>query len=138
MTMHRFRFNKLVRDKTLERVRDRNFTIDYRILEHAEYVKCLKEKLREESREVQETTNPDELREELADVLEVIHGLIKVSGFTYEAIEKVRLEKREERGGFDKKIFGMTIDIESTNPFIDYYFKRPTEYPEEPIESDTE
>lgn len=138
MKIHRFRFNKLVRDKTPERVIARDFTMDYRILEHEEFVKSLKEKLREESREVQETTNHNELREELADVIEVLHALIKASGFTYQEIEKLRLEKLQERGGFDRRIFGMTVDIASDNPFIDYYFKRPVEYPEEPIKSKKE
>ena len=42
--------------------------------------------------------------EELADLLEVIYAATKARGYSIEELEKVRVEKVEKRGGFDKKI----------------------------------
>ena len=46
-----------------------------------------------------------ELIKELGDVLEVIDHLIEAFNLKKEDIEKTKQEKREERGGFDKRLF---------------------------------
>ena len=46
----------------------------------------------------------DKNLEELADLLEVIYAATKARGYSIEELEKVRVEKVEKRGGFDKKI----------------------------------
>lgn len=43
--------------------------------------------------------------EELADMIEVIRALAKVEGKTLEEIVSLADQKRDKRGGFDKKIF---------------------------------
>ena len=43
--------------------------------------------------------------EELADIVEVIYGLIKSMGLSMEEFEKIRKEKVEKRGAFDTKTF---------------------------------
>ena len=43
--------------------------------------------------------------EELADILEVVLALAAAQGKTPEDLEVLRAEKREKRGGFDKKLF---------------------------------
>lgn len=43
--------------------------------------------------------------EELADMIEVIRALAKVEGKTLEEIVALADQKRDKRGGFDKKIF---------------------------------
>lgn len=42
---------------------------------------------------------------ELADVLEVIHAIAETNGITFEELDKMRLDKREKRGGFSKMIY---------------------------------
>jgi len=42
--------------------------------------------------------------EELADLLEVIYAAAKARGYTLEELEKVRVEKAEKRGAFEKKL----------------------------------
>ena len=42
--------------------------------------------------------------EELADLMEVIRAAAKARGSSIEEVEKIRREKAEKRGGFEKKI----------------------------------
>jgi predicted house-cleaning noncanonical NTP pyrophosphatase (MazG superfamily) len=73
-----------------------------RIIEDdGEYSTALIEKLREETREIEEDPNLDEL----ADALEVIYAIGKALGYTPGQIEEARIQKVQERGGFDKRIF---------------------------------
>lgn len=95
-------FNKLVRDKIPQIIRDNGDTPTVRIIEDDnEYLAALTEKLVEEAREVQEAPVLDEL----ADTLEVLYATGKALGYTPEDIEKARLKKADERGGFDDKVF---------------------------------
>ena len=68
-----------------------------------ELIIALKIKLLEEASEVQ-TAPFDELTEELADVMEVVHAIASEAGITKKQISKVRNEKRRKRGGFKKGI----------------------------------
>ena len=57
-------------------------------------------KLREEAEEYLESHSV----EEMADVLEVLHGIAFHAGIDWNRIEAERLRKKEERGGFEKGI----------------------------------
>jgi predicted house-cleaning noncanonical NTP pyrophosphatase (MazG superfamily) len=65
--------------------------------EHAEF---LEKKLHEEVNEFIEDKNLDEL----ADIMEVVFGLAKNSGYSEEDLNRKRDEKKEERGGFEEGI----------------------------------
>ena len=43
--------------------------------------------------------------EELADIVEVIYSIVKLKNISLEDFEKIRIDKVEKRGSFDKKIF---------------------------------
>lgn len=43
--------------------------------------------------------------EELADLLELIHAATELHGSSIQQLERVRLKKAEERGGFKERIF---------------------------------
>ena len=47
--------------------------------------------------------------EELADLLEVVYAAAIARGYTIEDLESLRLKKRAERGGFNKKILLKSI-----------------------------
>jgi predicted house-cleaning noncanonical NTP pyrophosphatase (MazG superfamily) len=47
--------------------------------------------------------------EELADILEVVHALAPLVAGSMEELEKVRVAKVKERGGFDQRIFIVEI-----------------------------
>ncbi len=91
-------YNKLVRDKIPEILERKGVSYEKRIASPEEYKEELVKKLVEEVGEFTEAGDP----EELADVLEVIEALRKLP--EYDKIEDLRLQKREERGGFDEKI----------------------------------
>lgn len=120
----RFHVSKLIRDQIPEILTNKGIVPHTRIMEQEEFVYALKEKLLEEAQEVQETQSTDELTEELADMLEVIHALAQTSAISVKAIEEKRTHKRRVKGGFDSKIFNQFVDVEETNPAIEYY--RPT------------
>ena len=92
--------NKLVRDKIPEIIVSNGKSCQTRILDHAEYIQKLEEKLGEELAEYLESKEP----EELADLLEVIDAVILATGHTKEEILAIQAEKRATRGGFEKKI----------------------------------
>lgn len=100
-------FNKLVRDQIIDIIKQNGDTAKFRVLDNdAEYVAALLAKDVEEGLELAEDLNLGEF----ADKIEVLYALAKTQGFSPEQIEKARLQKRTERGGFDERIF-----LESTN-----------------------
>lgn len=114
---------KLIRDQLPGIMESQGTTLHTRILVDDEFVQMLKEKLLEEAKEVQLAQNLDELTEELADVLEVIHALSKVSGISIQAIENKRIEKKHSKGGFDAGIFVERVEMEESNPAIKFFNK---------------
>jgi predicted house-cleaning noncanonical NTP pyrophosphatase (MazG superfamily) len=93
-------FNKLVRDKILERIRAEDRTPAFHVADDAEYWVRLKDKLQEEVKEFLEAENV----EELADVLEVLDAMRKFKGFDEMEVSRVKRNKTEERGGFVARI----------------------------------
>ncbi|MEX0672473.1 MAG: nucleoside triphosphate pyrophosphohydrolase [Candidatus Paceibacterota bacterium] len=91
-------YNKLVRDKIPEILDQKNIPYEKRIADESEFKNELIKKLLEEVNEFSETPTT----EELADIVEVVEFLKKLP--EYSNVESIRLNKKEERGGFDEKI----------------------------------
>lgn len=100
------KFNKLVRDKIPEIIENNNQICKTRILSDKEYIEQLNIKLQEELNEYLE----DGSVEELADMQEVMYAILKFKEVSLSDYEKIRSEKVEKRGAFDKKIFLETVD----------------------------
>lgn len=92
--------NKLVRDKIQEVIAATGETASTRILNDDDYFTELVKKLGEEYAEFKEALSV----EELADIQEVVLALADTIA-TREELEKVRMAKLAQRGGFKKKIF---------------------------------
>lgn len=75
-----------------------------KILNDEEYKKELLRKLLEECNEVV-NANDEEILEEIADTLEVIDALIKLNKSTIDEVKKIQEEKRNKRGGFEKRLY---------------------------------
>ena len=72
----------------------------------------LVEKLKEETEEVDGAFDDNEkLKEEIADVVEVLNGIMYLKGFSKEEIELIRLKKKERRGGFESGLFLENVDF---------------------------
>lgn len=94
-------YNKLVRDKIPEIITANGENPITYTLNADDYKQELYKKLKEEVNEFLQ----DESIEELADILEVIHGILNSKHITFEDLEKVRIEKCNKRGGFEKRVF---------------------------------
>ena len=93
-------YQKLVRDRIPEIIRSDGKICITEVLSETRYLEMLDAKLTEELAEYQESKS----LEELADLLEVMRGVVKARGWTWEQLEQVRQEKAAQRGGFEKKI----------------------------------
>lgn len=94
------KYNKLIRDRIPEIIKQDGGTAITHIADDEEYWSKLKEKLKEEVDEFLKESN----KEELADILEVVYAIrdfLKVDG---EKLESLRKDKAEKRGAFKEKI----------------------------------
>jgi predicted house-cleaning noncanonical NTP pyrophosphatase (MazG superfamily) len=94
------KYNKLVRDKIPEYIKNKGATPITHIADENEYWQKLKEKLTEEVNEFMEA----ESIEEMADILEVVDAIIDHKKFSKEELQKVKNKKADERGKFKNKI----------------------------------
>lgn len=98
--MNTITYNKLVRDMIPAIIESSGKTCTTEILSDDEYLRMIDAKLDEELNEF----HKDQNIEELADLMEVIYAAVIARGYTIEQLEKVRAEKAEKRGAFQKKI----------------------------------
>ena len=93
-------YNKLVRDKIPEIIESNGEKCTTVVVSENTYLNLLDMKLCEELAEYR----ADNSQEELADMLEVMMSITKARGFEWEDILTIQKKKREERGGFEKRI----------------------------------
>ena len=86
-------YNKLVRDKITDIIEADGRIAKYRILDNNEYRQQLNSKLQEKVKEYLDDNNV----EELADIVEVVYGILNSMDVTIDEFEKVRIKKKEER-----------------------------------------
>lgn len=94
-------YNKLVRDKIPEIMRNNGAIPVIRKLQNHEYIKELNKKLQEELKEYLD----DESIEELADLEEVILAILDYKKVPHEQFEQIRKDKVLKRGAFKEKIY---------------------------------
>ena len=92
---------KIVRDKIPEIIERSGKTPIYDVVSIDDAIEGLEAKLSEELEEYL----ADHSLEEMADLLEVIHGILFLKGISWATLEEVRLKKRAERGGFERRLF---------------------------------
>ncbi len=118
-------YNKLVRDKMIDIYKNdvaqgisaSDFRVKY--LEKKETLELLKNKLLEETEEmfaVYESEPPEKLKEEVADIMEVLHAIAYHKGFRLDEVENIRQTKKEKRGGFETGLFLESIDYFNEHP----------------------
>lgn len=117
-------YNKLVRDKMIDiykhDVENKISASDYsvRFMDKTETLEKLKDKLIEESKEVFEAYDKEDkaqLKEELADVIEVIDAILYHNNISLEEVLAIRDMKKEKRGGFEKGVYLESIDYFDEN-----------------------
>ena len=93
-------YDKLVRDKITAVIDSAGKTAVTDRIPPENMQAALDRKLREEVGEYLESHSA----EEMADVLEVLHGIAFHTGIDWNQVEAERLRKKEERGGFEEGI----------------------------------
>ena len=96
-------YNKAIRDKIPEIIQKDGFSCNVETMSDEEFLIEMEKKLSEEVAEYQNDKNP----EELADILEVIYRIAKLKGISKEQLEKIKVDKVEKRGAFEKNLFLM-------------------------------
>ena len=99
-SLNSIHYDKLVRDKIPEVIRQAGKQPVADTLPYEAMAAALDRKLQEEVQEYLESSSV----EEIADVLEVLHGIAFHKGISWDEVESVRVRKRDERGGFEKGI----------------------------------
>lgn len=95
------KYNKLVRDKIPDIIEAEGRIVKIKRLNNEEYRSELNKKLQEEVQEYLEGNNI----EELADIVEVIYGILNSMDTSIEEFEDIRKEKVAKRGAFKDRIF---------------------------------
>lgn len=98
--MSSIRYDKLVRDRIPDVIRQAGKRPVTDTLSQDAMASALNRKLQEEVQEYFESGSI----EEMADVLEVLHGIAFHKGISWDEVESARIHKRDERGGFEKGI----------------------------------
>ena len=103
--MKQIYYHKLVRDKIPEIIEQERKTHVCSTLSEQDYIAMLDQKLNEELAEYQESKS----MEELADLLEVMIAVSAARGSSIEEVERIRIQKKDKRGGLEKKILLETV-----------------------------
>ncbi len=93
-------YDKLIRDRIPEIIERSGKKCIVEVMDDDTYLQYLDQKLNEELAEYQ----ADKSLEELADLLEVMYAVAVARGYSVEELERVRKEKVEKRGGFEKRL----------------------------------
>lgn len=95
---------KLVRDNIPEIIASKWEECEYFIADENSYLNALLAKVLEEAIEVSKSENDSELKEEIADLYEVLDSIIKTKNFSYKEISEIQKEKKDKKWWFEKKI----------------------------------
>ena len=93
-------YDKLIRDKIPEIIEQSGKNCIIEVMDNYTYIEYLDQKLNEELAEYQQ----DKSIEELADLLEVMYAVVTARGYSVAELERIRLEKAEKRGAFEKRL----------------------------------
>ena len=130
MKFKTFKQNKLVRDKIVDLMQEKGSKLYWFQLQDKDFQKQLKIKLLEEAQEAVHAVHKENVLEELADVLEVVHTLAKLYDISVKDLDMHQKKKRNEKGGFEKRIFVSCAEHPQDSPQERYCLADPEKYPE--------
>ena len=104
MQYRTFNYNKLVRDKMVQRSEATGSIVHWKKLDDKEFEQALRIKCMEEAEEIFSAQSKDGLIEELADMLEIINAFCDMYQVTLKDVVAIQEQKYQERGGFKDHI----------------------------------
>ena len=96
-------YMKLVRDRIPEIIQSEGRSCQVEVMPLEDYRQALLVKVLEEASEVASAPR-EKLATEIADLWEVLDALITVFELDPESVRKFQVQRREERGGFEKRL----------------------------------
>lgn len=115
-TADRLEFNKLVRDLIPKRIESGGESVQIARVQGDVHLQGLRQKLVEEALEASDTRDTDSMKEELADLLEVVSAIEALLGIDRSEIERVRRSKLKKRGGFSGGV--VLLETQSSPPMM--------------------
>lgn len=129
--MRYFKFGKLVRDKILPYMQQNNqIPRGVKKLNDDEFITELIRKILEEASEMSSVSNKENLKNELADVYEILDHLKETLKLSDTELDNRKKQKKEKNGGFKDRIYIEDVGIEEDNQWFKYYIDNPKKYPE--------
>lgn len=107
-------FNKLVRDKVPDNIVRGGELVRKTRLPGEHFLRALREKLVEEAFEVLDAADQDSIIGELADLREVIDGILSLLHVPKREVRKRQAQKREKVGGFEDGV----VLLRTSNPLL--------------------
>lgn len=98
------KYNKLVRDKIPEIIRQKNGQPRTHRANAGEYWRKLLEKLSEEVAELNQAKEERQRKEEWVDIQEILFAIAEYKDWDIDELESSRSKKAEEKGAFEKRI----------------------------------
>lgn len=99
------KYNKLIRDRIPEIVKEAGWSPMVRILRKSEFLGAVKKKVFEEAGELAQSKDRKGIIDEIVDIQELLDVLSLEIGITKLEVKKLQGIKRKKRGGFKKKLF---------------------------------
>lgn len=127
-----YKLNKLVRDKSVQRMENEGALVMWRELEQPQKIPYLLKKLHEEQQEVHTAfamEDKETMTNELSDLLDVIQALASAAGISMDDVQVKSDEKKRTRGGFDRGIYVDKIICPEGSTFDLYCANDPEKYP---------
>ncbi len=103
--MNKITYNKLIRDKIPEIIRERGAECETEVLDDVRFADELMRKVVEESSGLLQSRSREEMLEELGDVTIVLTEIRKLHNISDEEMEKALVDNIALKGGFDKHIY---------------------------------
>ncbi len=99
------RYNKLVRDRIPEIVKEAGWKPTLRTLKKSEFLGAVKKKFLEETGELMQSKDKKGIIDEIVDIQELLDVLAAEIKLTKPVLKKLQIAKRKKRGGFEKRLF---------------------------------
>ncbi len=99
------KYNKLIRDRIPEIVKEAGWVPTVRILRKSEFLGAVKKKVFEEAEELIQSEDKRGIIDEIVDIQELLDVLASEIGITKPEVKKLQGIKRKKRGGFKKRLF---------------------------------
>ncbi|WKY48841.1 nucleoside triphosphate pyrophosphohydrolase [Eubacteriaceae bacterium ES3] len=99
-------YNKLVRDKIPQIIKESGRTCEYKVLGDSEIKDALKEKLIEKAQIFSNKPSEDEL----SDIYELLHAIVETYDYEPLHIDYLKLQNKENKGTYSNRVYLISVD----------------------------